>query len=122
MSSPSKKTKTSSYYDWKKWSAELISENQNKKIVSFVDFTADWCLTCKVNENLVIKTEDFKEFIESNNIQMILGDWTHGDPDMTKWLQSHGMAGVPAYFLINHEGKLINLGETVSIDKIKENL
>ena len=53
---------------------------------------------------------------------MILGDWTHGDPDMTKWLQSHGMARVPAYFLINHEGKLINLGETVSINKIKENL
>ena len=120
--STSKSTKSNAYFDWKKWSPDLMTENQQKKIVSFVDFTADWCLTCKVNENLVIKTEDFKRFVQDNNIQMILGDWTHGDPVMTKWLQSHGMAGVPAYFLINHEGKLINLGETISINKIKENL
>ena len=54
------------------------------------------------------------------NINLILGDWTNGDPAMTKWLQANGMAGVPAYFFIDKQGNLHNLGETISLNKLKE--
>ena len=105
---------------WKVWNPEIINEQQGIKKPTFVDFTADWCLTCKVNEKLIINTDDFRNFISSNNIDLIMGDWTDGDPEMTKWLQKNGMAGVPAYFFIDKSGNLHNLGETISIKKLKE--
>ena len=105
---------------WNRWNPDIINEFQASKKRTFVDFTADWCLTCKVNEKLVINTDKFKSFVQENKIQLILGDWTDGNPEMTKWLQENDMAGVPAYFVIDSDGNLHNLGETISIDKVKQ--
>ena len=105
--------------EWNRWNPDIINEFQGKKIKTFIDFTADWCLTCKVNEKLVINTDEFKSMIKSVKADLILGDWTDGNPNMTKWLQNNKMAGVPAYFVIDDQGNLHNLGETITLDKVK---
>ena len=106
--------------NWNRWNPDIVTEYQAGKRLTFIDFTADWCLTCKVNEKLVINTDDFKKLVKDNQISLILGDWTDGNPEMTKWLQNNDMAGVPAYFVIDKDGNLHNLGETISIEKIKK--
>ena len=105
---------------WARWNPDIVNEYQGARKKSFIDFTADWCLTCKVNEKLVINTDEFRNFAKENKVELILGDWTDGNPAMTKWLQQNNMAGVPAYFIIDGQGNLHNLGETVSISKLKE--
>ncbi|HEY5721722.1 MAG TPA: thioredoxin family protein [Allosphingosinicella sp.] len=63
----------------------------------FVYFTADWCLTCKVNEAAALETEAVAEAFKRRDVAILVGDWTRGDADIGRFLQSHGRAGVPLY-------------------------
>src|SRR5690606_6707846 len=63
----------------------------------FLWFTADWCLTCKVNEGVAIEREATKEAFEKAGVVAMRGDWTRRDPAITRFLTAHGAAGVPLY-------------------------
>lgn len=70
-----------------------ISSNQP----AFVYFTADWCITCKVNERVALSSDDVKTYFTDQNIKLIEADWTTEDPTITKWLEMYGRVGVPMY-------------------------
>lgn len=63
----------------------------------FVYFTADWCLTCKVNEKTSIDRAEVKAVFKQNDIAIMVGDWTKGDSQITQFLSQHGRSGVPLY-------------------------
>ncbi|MDP3675462.1 MAG: protein-disulfide reductase DsbD family protein [Novosphingobium sp.] len=63
----------------------------------FVYFTADWCLTCKVNEVAAIEREGTRAAFTRARVQVLRGDWTRRDPVITRFLEAHGAAGVPLY-------------------------
>jgi thiol:disulfide interchange protein DsbD len=107
---------------WEKWSPMRMDQLKNSERFVFIDFTAKWCLTCKVNEKLVLNTDAFKSLVKDKNIALLLADWTKRDQTITNWLFSKGKVGVPAYFIINKDGEMFDLGETISIDEIKSYL
>jgi thiol:disulfide interchange protein len=79
------------------WSeARLASAVQHEKPV-FVYFTADWCLTCKVNEAAAIDRGEVRDAFKKAGVVVLAGDWTNGDPAITRFLESRGRAGVPLY-------------------------
>ena len=63
----------------------------------FLYFTADWCLTCKVNEKAAIERDETKAAFEKAGVTVMVGDWTNGDPAITRFLESRGRSGVPLY-------------------------
>ncbi len=63
----------------------------------FVYFTADWCLSCKVNEVSTIDRQEVQDALHRAHVKILAGDWTNGDPEITRFLESHGRAGVPLY-------------------------
>ncbi len=63
----------------------------------FVYFTADWCLTCKVNERVAIEREATRDAFAKAGVTVLRGDWTRRDPAITRFLTAHGAAGVPLY-------------------------
>jgi DsbC/DsbD-like thiol-disulfide interchange protein/cytochrome c biogenesis protein CcdA len=63
----------------------------------FLWFTADWCLTCKVNESVAIEREATRAAFEKAGVVAMRGDWTRRDPAITRFLTAHGAAGVPLY-------------------------
>ena len=63
----------------------------------FVYFTADWCITCKVNENGALSAPAVTAAFAEAGIPTLVGDWTNADPAITRFLESHGRAGVPLY-------------------------
>uniref|UniRef100_UPI0035C9CE73 protein-disulfide reductase DsbD family protein n=1 Tax=uncultured Sphingomonas sp. TaxID=158754 RepID=UPI0035C9CE73 len=63
----------------------------------FVYFTADWCLTCKVNEKAAIETDATRKAFADHKVAVLLGDWTNGDPAMRRFIEAHNRAGVPLY-------------------------
>jgi len=60
-------------------------------------FTADWCLTCKVNEEVAIERESTRAAFEKAGVIVLKGDWTRRDPAITRYLTAQGAAGVPLY-------------------------
>ena len=79
--------------------AELRAENKPV----FINMTADWCITCKVNERVALRGE-FEEALEKNGVSYLLGDWTAHDSEITELLQGFGRAGVPLYAVYPKEG------------------
>ncbi len=63
----------------------------------FAYFTADWCITCKVNEQVALRSDAVRDFFSREGVQVMVGDWTREDPEITEVLQRHGRAGVPLY-------------------------
>jgi len=63
----------------------------------FVWFTADWCLSCKVNERVAIEREATRAAFAQAEVVALVGDWTRRDPAITRFLTEHGGAGVPLY-------------------------
>ncbi|WP_200910216.1 protein-disulfide reductase DsbD family protein [Sphingomonas sp. Leaf38] len=76
--------------------ARLASLRAEKRPV-FVYFTADWCLTCKVNEKAAIDTAGVRDAFAKNKVAALIGDWTDGNPVMGRFIQAHNRAGVPLY-------------------------
>jgi DsbC/DsbD-like thiol-disulfide interchange protein/cytochrome c biogenesis protein CcdA len=77
-------------------SAELAAARASGKPV-FVYFTADWCLTCKVNEAAAIERESTRAAFAKAGVQVLRGDWTRRDAVITRFLEANGVAGVPLY-------------------------
>ena len=65
----------------------------------FVNFTAAWCVTCKVNEAVALSTPEVEAAFADNGIRYLKGDWTNEDPEITRKLAEHGRSGVPLYLL-----------------------
>lgn len=63
----------------------------------FVWFTADWCVSCKVNESVAIEREATRDAFAKADVVTLRGDWTRRDPEITEFLADHGAAGVPLY-------------------------
>lgn len=76
---------------------EKLAEARAKGQPVFAYFTADWCLTCKVNERLAIDTDEVKQAFARHNVAVMVGDWTDGDPKLGRFIEAHNRAGVPLY-------------------------
>ena len=63
----------------------------------FLYFTADWCVSCKVNERVALATDSVGEAFNERGIKVVEGDWTSEDPLITQWLDRYGRVGVPLY-------------------------
>ena len=84
----------------------------------FVWFTADWCLSCKVNESVAIEREATRDAFRKAGVIAIEGDWTRRDPDITRFLTAHGAAGVPLYLWYPAGGEAQQLPQVLTPDSL----
>ena len=80
-----------------RWSETRLASYVASGQPVFVYFTADWCLTCKANEATAIDREEVRAAFSKARVKVLAGDWTNGDPAITRFLESRGRAGVPHY-------------------------
>ena len=79
------------------WSEAAVAANLAQGKPVFVYFTADWCLTCKANEVAAIDRAAVRAAFSQADVEVLTGDWTNGDPAITRFLDGRGRAGVPLY-------------------------
>jgi thiol:disulfide interchange protein DsbD len=84
---------------WQPWSTAAVAQAQAENRPVFIDFTADWCLTCKVTEATVLNTAAAQDVFAKHNVVLLRGDWTRQDAAITAELAKHGRKGVPLYLL-----------------------
>jgi DsbC/DsbD-like thiol-disulfide interchange protein/cytochrome c biogenesis protein CcdA len=94
---PSPSTTTRAVEGAEPWSQARVAAHLAKGQPVFVYFTADWCLTCKANEVAAIDRDAVREAFKQAGVKVLAGDWTNGDPAITRFLESRGRAGVPLY-------------------------
>jgi len=63
----------------------------------FVYFTADWCITCKLNEATSIRSDAVASAFAGAGVQVLEADWTRRDPEIGAVLRGFGRSGVPLY-------------------------
>jgi thiol:disulfide interchange protein DsbD len=95
----SAKVETTAMQDgfWQPWSPSRVTELRANGHAVFVNFTAAWCLTCKVNEGAIFARADVRDVFSRHGVVALEADWTNADPDITRALAGFGRDGVPLY-------------------------
>jgi suppressor for copper-sensitivity B len=109
--------------DWLRFDEQealRLAEEEGRLV--FVDFTADWCLTCKANERLVIETAAVRSAFERYDVVPMKGDWTNRDDAITEFLARYGRSAVPFYILFRPDQEPYAFGELLSREAILEAL
>jgi thiol:disulfide interchange protein len=84
---------------WAPYSQQALTEARAAGHPVFIDFTAAWCLSCQVNERLVLKSSDVQHQFSKNHVTLLRADWTQYDPAITQQLASINRSGVPTYVI-----------------------
>lgn len=84
---------------WQTYSPQLLSDLRSNGQAVFINLTADWCITCLVNEKVALGSDTFYQALAENNITYLKGDWTNNDPEITKLLNHYQRSGVPLYLM-----------------------
>jgi len=90
--------------NWLPFSTNKVDELQAQGTSIFVDFTADWCITCKINERIALESPAVIEAFAKNEVAALRADWTRQDPTITRMLEANGRAGVPLYLFYPKPG------------------
>jgi len=103
---------------WQPFSESRVEALKGQTI--FIDFTADWCVSCKVNEATILETETVRSAMQEHNVVALKADWTRQDPVITKWLERFERAGVPLYLVIppGGEAQAVDLPEVITPDMV----
>jgi thiol:disulfide interchange protein len=84
---------------WQPFSQSALEQARAAGHPVFIDFTAAWCLSCQVNERVVLKSSEVQQQFRDNNVTLLRADWTQYDSEITKQLASVGRSGVPTYVI-----------------------
>lgn len=96
---PTEGAASSAHLPSQPWSAQAVQSALAEGRPVLVNFTADWCVTCKINEGAALSSPRTAEAMQQANAVYLVGDWTRRDDAITAELQRHGRSGVPLYLL-----------------------
>ena len=120
FSAPSSESPQQESKDYLAYDADHLEELINDNQVVLVNMTADWCITCKVNEGVAFQSEKVKTLLASDDVHYMVGDWTLKDPKILTYLQSFERSGVPLYVLYSGLDSIKVLPQILTADIIVE--
>jgi suppressor for copper-sensitivity B len=82
---------------WRPFDRPAIDALVHDGKIVFVDVTADWCLNCKVNERLVLQSDEVLHRLSSADVVAMRADWTRPDGVIAAFLRGFGRYGIPFY-------------------------
>ncbi|MEM0912035.1 MAG: thioredoxin family protein [Pseudomonadota bacterium] len=113
----------------KNYDPAMLDALKREQQVVLVNMTADWCITCKVNEQVALNTTSVKQALSDDDVHYVIGDWTRKDDEILQYLRQYERAGVPLYVVYsgtqNHQvlPQVLTPGIVVdAIDNAKEEL
>ncbi len=98
------------------FSEAALAKLQAARTPAFVYFTADWCLTCKVNERGALSSPAVAAAFRARGVRTLVGDWTSNDPVLGRFIRAHNRAGVPLYLFYHADGHVDALPQVLTPD------
>jgi thiol:disulfide interchange protein len=112
-----------SLIDWQPYSLVRLTELRKANKPVFVNFSAAWCVSCLVNEQVALNQPDTIAAFKSKGVTLLKADWTNRNPEITKALESFGRSGVPLYVLYPvSSDKPIILPQSLSVSEVVNTL
>lgn len=113
-------SKSSTLDLWQPFEVDAINALVNQGKFVFVDVTAEWCVTCAVNKNLVMGDPNITTLLARPDVIAMRADWTRQDPQITQFLQAYGRYGIPFNIVFGpHSPKGVPLPEILTIDAVQ---
>jgi thiol:disulfide interchange protein DsbD len=109
---------------WEPYSEAKVAELASAGRSIYLDFTADWCITCHANKLVVFSSQEVRNLLEQKKVALLRADWTAQNKSITEALAKYGRNGVPLNVLIpngNRQNALI-LPSILTAGLIQENL
>ena len=104
------------------YSAEQLQSLRDEGTPVFVDATAAWCLTCKINERVALKDEGTQQFFAQHKITLMVADWTARDAEIAHYLATFGRNGVPLYVFYPAHGMPVVLPQLLTPSLVQDTL
>ncbi len=98
---------------WVAYNASDLEKLRGEGRTVFLDFTADWCWTCKVNEKVALEDKSVLRKFEELNVVKMRADWTKRDAEITGLIRGFGKSGVPLYVLYKGSAQPQLLSEVI---------
>jgi len=99
---------------WQPYSQATLDAARAAGHPVFIDFTAAWCLSCQVNEKVILHDAEVERQLAAHNFTLIRADWTQEDPAITAALAAVNRSGVPTYVVYPASGKADVLPELLT--------
>ena len=90
---------TTGSLEWQPFSDSTLRAARASGAPVMLDVTADWCLTCKLNERVAFASERVHAALNSGNVRLLKADWTNRSPEITRLISGFGRSGVPVVVL-----------------------
>jgi thiol:disulfide interchange protein len=105
---------------WQPYSPSALANARAEGKTVLVDFTADWCLTCKTNLKFSINRREVRELVDENGVVTLVADWTDGDPSIKQALAELGSRSIPllAIYPADPGQKVIVLPDVVTPSQV----
>jgi len=109
------------WQDYKTTNIERLA-SEGKSV--FVQYTADWCVTCLIQEEEVLHSKEITTLFKDNNVVLIKADWTEYSSLIDKDIINNGQTGIPMYVVYSHKTnfKAKTLPESITQKNIIDNL
>ncbi len=95
-------TRTGQGPAWEPFSAARLAELQAQNQPIFINFTAAWCITCQVNEQMALRSAKVAAHFAQQGIVYLKADWTNYNPEINSFINQFGRDGVPLYVFYRH--------------------
>ncbi|WP_428240705.1 protein-disulfide reductase DsbD family protein [Gynuella sp.] len=106
---------------WQSYSASLLQQHLADGKPVFVDVTAAWCITCKVNERVALSGDNFEEMVRDNDVQLLRADWTNPSPEIDQLIAEYERNGVPLYLMFKAgEQRAAVLPQILTADMVRD--
>jgi thiol:disulfide interchange protein len=97
VSGPAAVLNADSTIAWREFTPETLARLRAEERAVFIDFTADWCITCKVNERVALNRPEVARAFARHGVVGLKADWTNSDEAVTKALEGYGRNSIPLY-------------------------
>jgi len=92
---------------WQPYSPKLLKDTKARGAPYLLEFTADWCINCKVLERTVYKEPAVAAAVQRANMVPIQVDVTASDPEKDALLTATGGQALPFAAVIDGDGTVI---------------
>lgn len=92
---------------WQPYSAELLADTKARGTPYLLEFTADWCINCKVLERTVYKEPAVAEAVARAGMVPIQVDVTASDPEKDALLTATGGQALPFAAIFDADGTVV---------------